>query len=943
MKRKILFMMGLLVLSLAIYAQKDTVKVDSLGISPALLPMTLSSVSPATLGSTVPNIVPPSPHAAELGRFGAVSVGLYTGTVQHSIPIFELKNEHLSLPISLNYSSNGFMVDKLASWVGYDWSLNAGGIITRYRKGKTDIPGSRPYSSWGSLSTSEKLNLLDLLVGYEHDLQPDIFAVSLPGYSFKFVFDNDGDPVTIPYTPVKIATNSTGAFTYFHITTPDGIVYKFEDNESTAPPSESSFNTAWHLSEILHPTGDKITFTYSSYSIAQKVGIDRKVMVKISSSGGDPAGSCNNSEFKEQITSINNTISYLSQIDFVGVGKVVFEKSSGRSDALNEYKLDKITIKDDSGNALKSFQLNYQFPQRTATYSCQITTTTDVNYRMFLTSLNEKDASSSTIKTYNFEYNSMTSLPARFSYAQDHWGYFNGKYNNDLVSINDVPSTYQGLFSGHVGSTADRSPNYLYSKKGMLYKITYPTGGYTTFEYEANKNSSGIQIGGCRILRTKSYTSSAATPIIKKYNYLQASTFGSLYPTYYQSKSTYYDYDFNMGHYTGECVYGILSSNSLNNVYVDGQNMVCYPSVEVLAGENGENGKDKYSYHVVFDTPGIPVSGGQIQPIPVSNTGWSSGNLEQVLFSDNGSNSIKKAETNYNFSETRNKVEIPCLASNKRLERYFPSNEYQKLSYYDVVPYTLHSNWFYVSSSVVTHYESGGNVTSTTSNSFENANHCQITQQIMTNSDGVQHKNKWRYPHDYGSVSNFTTLKNKNIIAKPVDIRQYMGSQLSSGIQNKYNDDGQPIDVYSAEPTGTDISFSTTNPYTFTHKLKFDYNTKDVIKQITNDDSFNTVYLRDATGNYVMAKIENATYSQVSSQDGKTFSYASKTLYNSLKSLVPDALITTFTYKRLVGITQQTDPSGVTTYYEYDSFGRLSTVKNDDSKILNKYDYHYAN
>jgi YD repeat-containing protein len=103
------------------------------------------------------------------------------------------------------------------------------------------------------------------------------------------------------------------------------------------------------------------------------------------------------------------------------------------------------------------------------------------------------------------------------------------------------------------------------------------------------------------------------------------------------------------------------------------------------------------------------------------------------------------------------------------------------------------------------------------------------------------------------------------------------------------------------------------------------------------------VYLRDATGNYVMAKIENATYSQVSSQDGKTFSYASKTLYNSLKSLVPDALITTFTYKRLVGITQQTDPSGVTTYYEYDSFGRLSTVKNDDSKILNKYDYHYAN
>jgi len=902
----------------------------------------LTTIHPATLGSSIPQIVPPSPHSAELGRFGAVPVGLYTGTIQYSIPIYELNNEYLSLPISLDYSSNGFIVDKLSSWVGYDWSLNAGGTITRYRKGKTDVPGIRYYQDWYSLTTpGAKINFLENVLFSNRDLQPDMFVVNLPGYSFKFVFDNDGVPVTIPYTPVIIETNSSGAYSYFHITTPDGVLYKFEVADATFPPGESSFCTAWHLSEIIHPTGKKITFTYSTSTIEQKVGIDRKVLLKVAS-GSDPGGACNCSEFKAQITTISNTISYLSQIDFEGLGKVIFEKGSGRTDAPFEYKLDKITVKNNSGATIKSFQLNYQFPLRTGTYSCQICTTQDVNYRMFLTSLNEQDKTGNNVKTYTFEYNDLNNLPARFSYAQDHWGYFNGKYNNDIISINDVPSNYQGIFSGHVGFSVNRISDYLYARKGMLNKVIYPTGGYSTFEYDANRNSSGIQVGGCRVLRTKSYPSPSAAPIIKKYNYLQVSTFGSLYPTYFQNQSSYYEYTWNSSYYAGQCDFGILSSNSLNYVYVDGQHMVCYPLVEVLSGENGENGKERYSYSIVFDTPGTPVNGGQIQPLPISNTGWLSGNLYESLISDNLT-SKKKEETNYNFNEPRNKTEISCLAINKRLNPYYlPTNDYMRLSYYDAVPYIIHSYWFYVTSSVVTQYESNGNIITTKNNSYENASHCQITEQTLTNSDGVEQKTRWRYPHDYNNVSNFSILKDKNIIALPVDVRQYYGDQLSTGIQTSYNNDGQPVDIYSAEPVGSDIDFSFSSPYTFTHKLKFEYNTNDRIRQVTDDTNYNTVYLWDATGNYVMAKIDDASYSTVSSLDGKSYNYSSKLLYNSLKSLVPGALITTYSYVPLVGMKESTDPTGITTFYNYDSFGRLSTVKNNDYKILNQYEYHYV-
>ncbi|WP_367330662.1 hypothetical protein [Sphingobacterium multivorum] len=54
-----------------------------------------------------------------------------------------------------------------------------------------------------------------------------------------------------------------------------------------------------------------------------------------------------------------------------------------------------------------------------------------------------------------------------------------------------------------------------------------------------------------------------------------------------------------------------------------------------------------------------------------------------------------------------------------------------------------------------------------------------------------------------------------------------------------------------------------------------------------------------------------------------------------------DALMTTYTYKPLVGITTKTDTRGITEYYEYDSFGRLSLIKDFNGHILKDFRYHY--
>lgn len=176
---------------------------------------------------------------------------------------------------------------------------------------------------------------------------------------------------------------------------------------------------------------------------------------------------------------------YLKKISAAGYSSIEFVATDDRLDIEGEYKLNEVIIKDVHGVILKQFVLNYVFSQSDTDFSNQWTTL-GVDRRMFLSSVEQRDDSNAFVSSHILTYDDINGLPPRLSYAQDHWGYFNGVDNEYLVPEDEQlreDAVGRKVFDGIGG---DRNPNSAFSGKGLLKTITWPTGGQTAIEYEPN-------------------------------------------------------------------------------------------------------------------------------------------------------------------------------------------------------------------------------------------------------------------------------------------------------------------------------------------------------------------------------------------------------------------------------------------------------------------------
>jgi len=503
------------------------------------------SSASAQIGATgaefnLSTMVPTSPEAALLGRFGDIPVGKYTGTADISIPIWTMNEDNLGLPITLQYSSSGIKVNDEATWVGLGWSLDPGGSIIQVVNGRSDqsddvatthpqgyanILASSP--SWfngrpefqdavwpdaGVNGSDDHETLWNLAAGLG---QPDIYMFSFAGHSGQFYINPIDKSVVIIDCKENILFEQLNSNNWTAKTI-DGNIFTFSAVETSTDYTQfydyNFTRSTWKLTQIRFSNNKTINFNYSdcgsiSHQYYENYRDATQANPNLIYTTRDWYESYNRSKYLSEIITSDTRIVFNLGFDrediesLIAEGGIVYK--TPKLDSIEIYSL--LTLK-----KIKSFQFTYSYFPFTTIGGSYMPNPSDIfGKRLKLDAIQEigydlqMQENNSTKPPHLFFYN-QTLLPLKTSYAQDYWGYYNGVDNTMLIpdllfyhNSGAYPefSIYpQRLFDGSIilnggSGLADRTVDTMLIRAGVLEKIKYPTGGYTTFHYESNEFS----------------------------------------------------------------------------------------------------------------------------------------------------------------------------------------------------------------------------------------------------------------------------------------------------------------------------------------------------------------------------------------------------------------------------------------------------------------------
>lgn len=462
------------------------------------------------------NVIPPSPNVSALNKYIEVPVSQYTGVPNISIPIYTIRMQQLSLPIGLSYHASGLKVEEYASWVGAGWSLSAGGTVNRSVRGLPDefLPGlstldpgkkgyffndklfdseSRINLNWLTIDDAETSHVVtpsgpvstpDSLASGFLDTQPDLYNFSYPGGSGKFVFSRAGGVMTFskddtkfikhpydgPSLPMAGYTPSPTGYVWT-LEAPDGTRYKYTKAETTITyggcgttlpenyDPDFGHQSAWHLEEI-SLNGEWIRFEYITEEILYSMRASVTENFKISGSGSPSNSTCT--------STLETKTQRLTRIYTSNGIEVKFIANNDRLDLPGSHNLERIEVR--HGNKDVSFhRLNHDY--------------FGTDKKLKLISVNQENVDGTQeLLGQAFTYFEDAPFPALDSNNQDYWGFNNGANNEAFL----IPSFKREGYHVNQASTVNRDPELSTARIGTLQKITYPTGGNTSFEYELN-------------------------------------------------------------------------------------------------------------------------------------------------------------------------------------------------------------------------------------------------------------------------------------------------------------------------------------------------------------------------------------------------------------------------------------------------------------------------
>ncbi len=494
--------------------------------------------------NNMPNVIPPEPKVAELMKFDEIKLNEYTGTPNIKVDLYKTNiSQNLNLDISLSYDINALSLLRKNDLYGVGWLLNGRSVISRTVVGSPDdkidtiitplnagphsgaelkmIGLLMPQNDVYNLNNLPDENQQEVLWNTLYpkytklDKDPDVFQISLFGYSQKFNLVKDQNDLTkiIPvvngddqHLKIEPITNQDHLITSFKVTTPDSYVFYFEEigtttststtntvlySGSTSISNTDNFTaiTSWSLSRIENSSGELLAAYSYTNNTTTKIDVSKSTTNNIIDLNDEhiqgPVGPSGTSFPNAHLASLppkatftTNILKFesneLSEIDIIGKEKIKFNYNTfnvnyfdyiNNNHTKNVPYLYNITVENNSGAQVRDINFTYEFSNTPATVPLE-----ESFPNFFLMSVN--DIFGLTTFTYSEKENLPNYLGKKENYSPDYymrdkWGFYNGDKSGQF-------SLYQTM--------VDKNK----IKTGALIQITKPTGGKINYNWEPN-------------------------------------------------------------------------------------------------------------------------------------------------------------------------------------------------------------------------------------------------------------------------------------------------------------------------------------------------------------------------------------------------------------------------------------------------------------------------
>lgn len=640
-------------------------------------------------------------------------------------------------------------------------------------------------------------------------------------------------------------------------------------------------------------------------------------------------------------------LSRTSQIPWLNNG--ITSPPVGYSNSLDNIrwlKCDVIAIRQESASQVKTVEFHYN---------------DNSSERLFLDSLTIKGETQGKDNPYgppvpsygySFKYKNRHRLRPYLESITDHWGFDNGR----------------GFGTSFTPSL--REPNAEYAQNGILSSIHYPTGGITFFEYQSHDYAKAVDnkdrrivspakgvAGGVRIWKIVS-DDGRGGGFTKEYFYRTSPT--ATVSSGVLNATPLYRYSIDITDDGGQRLqmYSVRNTPVVPLTQWNDGIAIAYTDVCVKQSAKGcDNGYVHYTFTNHDNGYADEVlAGGQYNRAPypqnpASSRSFERGKLMKELQYNAAGKPVYEKETTWNRYGSQGEDNVRAI---------FVQIDGITFTCSSLACYLNYVYKFLPAKQVETVYDTTGSnpVAKTTAYTY-NAQMLLSAEETATSS-GIR-KTTYQYPSDCATAEPYKTMVAKHILSPIVEKSRYQDNVFLQKDLTRYKkwttryeeEDETKISTFFAPELIQTQANGQTAPDTRIKYLSYDMYGNPVA--VLKDGAENMVYLWSYGGQYLVAEIWNATLDEVNAALSSVFGVASAGEFStwvtpdetvlkngSLQRALPKSQVTTYTHKPLMGVISSTDPAGLTTTYEYDTFGRLAKIKDPDGHVIESYEYNYA-